>query len=70
VAVGANSWRGEPGVAQDQRAALERDRLVQDLAGSREFRMDVVPGPDVGALEPGRLGDARELPERQRGQLR
>jgi hypothetical protein len=67
---GANSWRGEPGVAQDQRAALECSRLVHDFPGSCQFRKDVVRGPDVAALRPDRVGDVRELPERQRGQLR
>lgn len=62
--------RRKSGITQDQRTALEnRSCLARDLSGSREFGIDVAPVPDVAAFWPGRLGDVRELPERQRGRV-
>ena len=67
---GTGSWRGEPGVAQDQRAALQVGRVGRELAGPGELGIDVLPVPDVRAFGASGLGELLTLPERQRGQLR
>ena len=59
----------EPGIAQDQRAALQAGRAGHELTGPGELGIDVLPVPDVPALGASGLGELLTLPERQRGQL-
>jgi hypothetical protein len=66
---GAERRRGEAGVAENQRAALEGGCLVRDFAGPGELGVDVEPVPDVPALGSGRLGELGNPPERQCGQV-
>jgi hypothetical protein len=67
---GTDRRRSEPGVAQDQCAALQVSRVGRELAGPGELGIDVLPVPDVPAFGASRLGELLTLPERQRGQLR
>ena len=66
---GTGSRRSEPGIAQDQRAALQDGRVGRELAGPGKLGIDVMPVPDVPAFGAGGLGELLALPERQRGQL-
>src|SRR5208282_2689994 len=66
---GTGRRRSEPGIAQDQRAALQASRVGRELAGPGELGIDVLPVPDVPALGASGLGELLTLPERQRGQL-
>ena len=59
---GTDRRRSEPGIAQDQRAALQVGRVGRELAGPGELGIDVLPVPDVPALGAGRLGELLALP--------
>jgi hypothetical protein len=66
---GTGSRRSEPGIAQDQRAALQGGCFGRELTGPGELGIAVMPVPDVPALGASGLGELLTLPERQRGQL-
>jgi hypothetical protein len=51
---GIGSRRSEPRIAHDQRAALQGGRVGRELTGPGELGIDVMPVPDVPALEAAR----------------